>query len=272
MKAFLKLGAGALLSLGGLAVQAGDWSSGGGDAVAVEFSAIGYQVAGYLRELERDGVKKLGLKSRDFLKIVEDTRVVSSAKPLVWNGAEVDAINHPGKKLIEVSRARWKDNEGRNGDKLALVMHEYLGIAKVDDRKYQTSHKLRALFAQRGLTDTKDIVCKSFGEAPADLGPLTLLITNRGAYNARLTYVLPERHDEVDDNVNMLVERFARETPPRVNEIYALRSPLGDFFLDARIQFDENGRSHSSAVTMSDFEGATLKRAFWNWQLSCELK
>lgn len=112
---------------------AGNELGNGGDSVAQEFVAIGRKVADRIR-VETDP----SIPADAFLAAVEST-AVSTHGHLELRGVEVDAINYPESKRIEVNRARWREYGIR--EKASLVFHEYLGIAGVDDSNYRISGK-----------------------------------------------------------------------------------------------------------------------------------
>lgn len=114
----------------------GSSDSGGGDAYALEFTLLGYQAVEIIRDSE---VKEV--TPGDFLDIIAQTKVMSQER-LFLNGAEVDAINTPSQKTIQLSRIRWDDIQNQQQMKFKLVIHEYLGVLGVDDSKYQLTDKI----------------------------------------------------------------------------------------------------------------------------------
>lgn len=114
--------------------------SGGGDAVSAEFVSIGRVISGALQS------KKLILPNLDvgaFNSIVETAEVVTKDR-LFLNAAEKDAINYPLKKLIELSRFRWREYSGHLEKKISLVLHEYVSLLGVSDEKYALSNRVLA--------------------------------------------------------------------------------------------------------------------------------
>lgn len=112
---------------------AGNELGNGGDSFAQEFVAIGQKIAERLKNDPDPEVSAL-----TFLEAVEEASV-SSKDRLELRGAEVDAINYPESKRVEINRSRWKEYGIR--EKTSLVFHEYLGIAGVDDSNYEVSGK-----------------------------------------------------------------------------------------------------------------------------------
>jgi hypothetical protein len=121
-----------LLGMIALNAQAGNELGNGGDGFAQEFTALGRQLVQSIEARPDPRIADVApLKAA-----VEKTRVTTSGK-LELRGAEVDAINYPAQAKIEVNRARWKEYDVRQ--KASLVLHEYLGIAGIDDGNYQIS-------------------------------------------------------------------------------------------------------------------------------------
>lgn len=104
----------------------------GGDLVAQEFVAAGKKLVEELKAKPDARIPDLS----KFEEIV-NTAKVSTAESLTLHGNEVDAINYPEEKHIDVSRSRWR--EYGPGKRASLVLHEYLGLAKVEDKQYEIS-------------------------------------------------------------------------------------------------------------------------------------
>lgn len=112
---------------------AGNELGNGGDSFAQEFVAIGQKIAERLKNDPDPQVSSI-----TFLEAVENAAVSTKAK-LELRGVEVDAINYPESKRVEINRSRWKEYGIR--EKTSLVFHEYLGIAGIDDSNYEISGK-----------------------------------------------------------------------------------------------------------------------------------
>jgi hypothetical protein len=112
---------------------AGNELGNGGDSYAQEFVAIGRDFLDRLRAAPDPAIPLQRLSDA-----VENTSVITKDK-LELRGAEVDAINYPGSKRIELNRARWKETGEK--EKSSLALHEYLGIAGIDDSRYAVSGK-----------------------------------------------------------------------------------------------------------------------------------
>ncbi len=103
----------------------------GGDSYSQEFVAIGRKI---LEQIRKDNDPKI---SAETLAGVMDKTRVSTKDTLVLGDAEVDALNFPEQDLIEINRSRWEKSTVE--ERRALVLHEYLGIAKQPDSNYQIS-------------------------------------------------------------------------------------------------------------------------------------
>jgi hypothetical protein len=120
--------------------------SGGGDIRAIQFKKIGLAIVEYLRE----GSLPEELKSLDpnrLKKAVGSTTVESTNEVLSLDSQQTssavikDALNSPKKHSILFNREAW-DILADGSHRAALVLHEYLGIMKVDDRNYTYSAAL----------------------------------------------------------------------------------------------------------------------------------
>jgi hypothetical protein len=104
----------------------------GGDYVAQQFIAGGRELVTRLREHPDSRIPDVNALE----KAVERVKV-TSAGSLSLHGAEVDAINFPSDDHIDVNRARWQESAADK--RVALVLHEYLGILQVNDLHYEVS-------------------------------------------------------------------------------------------------------------------------------------
>lgn len=114
---------------------AGYETGNGGDAFAIEFEMTARDLAQRLYKNPQDVVDV------DKFSGAISTSEVHSEDHLFLNGAEVDAINYPAQRKIQLSRTRWnqiRDAEGTR-TRLTLVLHEYLGIMNIDDTQYRVS-------------------------------------------------------------------------------------------------------------------------------------
>ncbi|MGZ3694041.1 MAG: hypothetical protein ACXWQO_07560, partial [Bdellovibrionota bacterium] len=122
----------AVLGMVCASAQAGNELGNGGDVYAKEFVSLG---RGVLEKMKASPDSKIP-DFDAFAKAIEETRVVTEDN-LELEGATVDAINYPQSKRIELNRRRWREYD--NEERSALVLHEYLGVARIDDSRYQIS-------------------------------------------------------------------------------------------------------------------------------------
>jgi hypothetical protein len=115
--------------------SAGGIDAGGGDAYAAEFVGLAHQLVDMATELEHSPVDADQLKAA----ILETE--IQTLDRVFLNGIEKDAINYPSRQLIELSRSRWDDIKDDVVRRYRLVLHEYLGILKINDEDYQISSK-----------------------------------------------------------------------------------------------------------------------------------
>jgi len=79
----------------------------------------------------------LGSRSTQIEPLYKKLKVEQTKEDLLLKGARVEAINYPSQGLIVFNSVAWgmKSQE----EKLQLVVHEVLGLLKVDDPKYEVS-------------------------------------------------------------------------------------------------------------------------------------
>lgn len=118
----------------------------GGDRIAAEFVIMAKNAVYYLQKkvLSQELQQKVLLIKKGI-----ETTTVNSKETLFLDGKQVDAINYPDQKSIMVARDRWFDRKEQSLAILTytIILHEYLGIARVDDTKYQYSTALIDLIA-----------------------------------------------------------------------------------------------------------------------------
>lgn len=111
----------------------------GGDLFAAEFVKTGEWL---LRLLRYQGEHSIDL---DLLEsVIEHSSVESTDKRLRLNDTPKDAINYPQQKRILFDRRRWKKMD--KGERAVLVLHEYLGLMKVENASYAFSKELLGRF------------------------------------------------------------------------------------------------------------------------------
>ena len=102
---------------------------------AQEFVSLGRLVA---KAVSAKRVMLGKVRAEQFNNAVETTRVTTIEKT-VFEGAEVDAVNYPKKHQVVLNRRRWRSYHNHFRYKLALVLHEYLGILGDSDTHYAIS-------------------------------------------------------------------------------------------------------------------------------------
>jgi hypothetical protein len=160
---------------------AGGTSGGGGDSYSFEFVSLGYNV---ISSLKQDPISEINIAK--LARAVTTTRV-NSKDSLTLDGNLVDAINYPDSKnpRIEISRSGWNRLANEPAEKMTLVLHEYLGILKLNDQQYQISHKLSHTFDPPQSAGThivlKEISGTSIPWVPSKKpGPITLYAGTAG--------------------------------------------------------------------------------------------
>lgn len=148
----------ALFACFALNAHAGNELGNGGDSYAQEFTALGRRLVESIRSRPDPRIPDAGALAA----AVDKTHVASAGK-LELRGAEVDAINYPAESRIQFNRERWKEYDLRQ--KASLVLHEYLGVAGVDDGSYQISSAYLELPQLRGPGGAADTAGHSYANA-----------------------------------------------------------------------------------------------------------
>lgn len=107
----------------------------GGDAYALQFIIFAQKVLLYLQNSNIKGLDTLALA-----KIIESAKVESTTRTLTLDGMTKDAINYPSEQRIVFNRDRWVTLLSE--ERLALVLHEYLGLLGVEQANYEYSKLL----------------------------------------------------------------------------------------------------------------------------------
>jgi len=121
--------------------EAGNDNGNGGDGYAAEFVATAKTAVRLLKNHPTDeSIPDYGIDLKQFETAVKTTAVHSEER-LFLDDQEVDAINYPQKKLIKISRSRWKELRSNDQEqaRYRLVIHEYLFIIGIDDQQYRVS-------------------------------------------------------------------------------------------------------------------------------------
>lgn len=122
------------------------WENGNaGDTYAAEFILTARDLHLRLKLLPQSELGTLDLEK--FLGTILGTTVRTQDKVIYADGHEVEAINYPQQKLILLSRSYWRENRstGRTMARFVFVLHEYLGLMKIDDSQYRLSERLVSL-------------------------------------------------------------------------------------------------------------------------------
>ena len=113
----------------------GGISGGGGDGYAIQFVEVARMIQTALGINADSAINATALKQA-----ILETKVESTDEALEIGGKNKDAINYPAEKRIIVSRQGWSLLGGNQ--KRTLVLHEYLGILRIDDSDYQISTRI----------------------------------------------------------------------------------------------------------------------------------
>jgi hypothetical protein len=110
----------------------------GGDGIALEVTALASNLA---ENMKQGLITVPGVNADTFAKQVRATRI-ETRDIVICDGTEVDACNYPDENRIEISRPHWTEYGTDLRRKRALVLHEFLGIMRAGDYKYEMSDQL----------------------------------------------------------------------------------------------------------------------------------
>lgn len=116
-----------------LLAYAGPIVGNGGDGIALEFNEITGKIPKLLVQWPQ---RPTEIKLQEINAVI-DQLSVDTASELFLDGIPKDAINYPNEKRITVHRGRWKDLNLKS--KYALVLHELLGLSRINDANYNLS-------------------------------------------------------------------------------------------------------------------------------------
>lgn len=135
-----------------LAAASSGWDNGNaGDAYVSEFVLTARDLVQRL-DLVMDGDRPV-YDTSALRAAIAGVKVVSQEQVFL-DGFERDAVNYPTRRLIEMSRTRWRPlrraNETRARSR--VVLHEYLWVSGVDDADYSISDRLIGLLSMGNFT------------------------------------------------------------------------------------------------------------------------
>jgi hypothetical protein len=175
----------------------GGMDSGGGDTFAMEFVAIGHQALDYLVGIEKldrpDALK--GLVNLDSLRGALSQTQIETRERVYLGTEEKDAINIPSESKIILSRSRWAALRPAHESKLAIVLHEYLGIIGLADSAYEISHKFLARLTTHPLLTIESYVvhCESALKDHPEWGGIKFDLYNIGEHFAWVQLTAAQR-------------------------------------------------------------------------------
>lgn len=147
---------------------AGDRIGNAGDKDVIRFVTLGQKAARAFANMP--AAKFPEITAARFQEGVEDIEVTMTIMPLKKDGVEVNALNHPNRKLIEVNRGRWRNGFSSIQDRLTLVVHEYLGAMGVNDTRYKISTRFASFLSAADLAELKEFTplwsCQAMCQVP----------------------------------------------------------------------------------------------------------
>lgn len=135
-----------LTSMSGFAAGGVDVGN-GGDAYALEFQSHAQSLLQHWQELQGyDSFKNsFPVTKENLADAMSKTQVHSTTSPLMLGDAEVDAKNFPFPRgEIQLNRSRWDALRSDPAKRLALVLHEYLGVLGIDQKRFDDFYQITA--------------------------------------------------------------------------------------------------------------------------------
>lgn len=154
-----------------LAYAGGASDSGGGDSYVIDFIATGERVSQWLSVQKINDIS--GLSAEKFESTLKSAKITSTEAPLLLDEVEKDAINYPSEGKIVLNRSRWNfiDADFR---KVGIVIHELLGLMKIDDQGYKVSivlsSKITGVNPKNVPFFKVNYTCESYAFAQKDKG------------------------------------------------------------------------------------------------------
>ena len=106
----------------------------GGDPFAFEFINTARDVINLFSWINLSDLPEFNALA--FTQAVQQTHIASEVH-VILNGSEVGAINYPDQTLITVNQSFWQT--ANPNQRMGLVIHEYLGIMRLNDANYRLS-------------------------------------------------------------------------------------------------------------------------------------
>lgn len=134
-----------------LAASEASGAGNGGDPNSLEFVAVGRQIHTLLLSWPKTALPEVA--AGDLNLIIDQSEVQTTDKPLFEKDQPVAAKNFPKKKLILVNISAWQGLSGSIDKRMALVLHEYLGLLGIEVNSYTVSSKFMNILVQTALED-----------------------------------------------------------------------------------------------------------------------
>ena len=170
-KIFFSILSSVSIFLTALAVQAspatpsGPGTSGGGDTVVAEFIYLADQLISALKSVGKIEIRgaefNVEILNEQLQDLIQRDGISTTSTQPILNGQPKDLINDWAARTILIYRVAWESADLRR--KQLIIIHELLGLARIQDEFYQTSRPLMQFLAQQ----SSDTVTRSRVD-PAD--------------------------------------------------------------------------------------------------------
>lgn len=112
----------------------------GGDSIALDFKSLGLYAVDFIRQ---DANLSTKVDIERLRKTIEGAQIEVQDRVLL-NNIEKDAANYTDSQRIVISAKRWLQMASNDPRKIAIVVHEYLGLMGDSDLNYEVTNSLLA--------------------------------------------------------------------------------------------------------------------------------
>jgi len=115
-------------------------------------------------DLNQEQIKKIIALIDPKMTLVKVTSEALYVRSKDGKSLRVDAVNIPEKKIIILFKPTWERYFATGTEVRHLVLHEFLGLAGIDDEGYKISNKFFTPSKQDISFELKKVKCNAFGE------------------------------------------------------------------------------------------------------------
>jgi hypothetical protein len=147
----------------------------GGDSLVIKIRKGAELIEQRLSDMNTECSSRLTLSARDFSSLLARVKIETQTEPLflVENGRQVfkEAINYPASVRIVFNRGSFLASETKE----QLIVHEFLGLAGIDDKSYTESSLISSLSTLH-VCRKSDAAIATLAGLPVNLNPSSAAI------------------------------------------------------------------------------------------------